>query len=1019
MSSTSKPKRIFHISDIHIFRNKRHQEHREVIDSLIKVIKDNKVDIVYIGGDVVDSKSRLSPEQISTAAYFFLNIANTVPIVMIPGNHDIDLKKNGALDSLTPIINNLETKHPIYYLTETGVYNLYDINWAVWSCIDNKEPVITGDDYVVGCYHGPVKGCITENGFPLPNAKELEDFEKCDIVMLGDIHKTQFFRHDEVVMPGSLLQVNIDENVDRGGILWEWSEKEFTYKPTFKKVENQYGFKTFNIEDLASFDEKQIGLPTDKFVCRLLYTGTQEDYSSVSFQEIRKKVKTLFPKSDIVLQKRFKKNKATEKLTQQTATSASKDWFKEFYAAKETPAPTVKALKELDARYDKSVDSSDYAIGEYFIEELQIENFLAFGEDNIIDFKSIEGIDGLFAPNTHGKSSILFAIMFCLFNKASKTNGSLAKLINDQMPEGTPAFVQLKLKINGVYWRIKRTITPSKKNISINVEVYETVDGDEVARHEESRPKTDAGILRKLLGDEETFLTLVLFNGNSANEFANNKNSNRLDLILKFLGISIYDKKLTLVDEELKESNSSHKSYVALLDSVPMKSVSLEKIEELKAAVVANEDEILKIKKTLIVDEQQLADLKRTQKALDVIHLGVTLEGTEREKAQIVASIAKLEKSLETLRATQSDLETEIDNRVETIEWLEESIMSEEEVEKSRESLYEARSVVKNCNQQLSKKYCIACGKPSEINEEELKTSIANAETEGKALEELLSVYSETKERIKAYHDLITQRYSKGQSIEIAEKDLVNQKQKLELLEQQLIVLKNNEDKIKEQALLENKIADSEKNVKLLERLITEKQTDIKFKENQITKHKDDILLYDSRETTVRESEAKVGLLTLYKQGMHRTGIPALILQQQIPLINQTLQNYTEDLFDFKIEFNYNSETLDIEFYYPGQKGVKRDVTQASGMEGTVINLVIRAALSEVTLLPKPSLLMLDEIFNTLDELNLEKLKDCLKRLKDNYQNIVVISHLEDVKDFPDFYISLERENNITTIKTS
>ena len=123
--SMQKPKKIFHLSDVHIFRNKRHQEHREVIDNLIKTIIDENIELVYIGGDVVDSKSRLSPEQISVAAYFFLNIANTVPIVMIPGNHDIDLKKNGALDSLTPIINNLETAHPIYYLTETGVYNIF------------------------------------------------------------------------------------------------------------------------------------------------------------------------------------------------------------------------------------------------------------------------------------------------------------------------------------------------------------------------------------------------------------------------------------------------------------------------------------------------------------------------------------------------------------------------------------------------------------------------------------------------------------------------------------------------------------------------------------------------------------------------------------------------------------------------------------------------------------------------------------------------------------------------------
>lgn len=1016
MNSINKPKRIFHIADIHIFRNKRHQEHREVIDNLIQVIKDSKADIVYIGGDVVDSKSRLSPEQISVAQYFFMNIANTVPIVMIPGNHDIDLKKSGALDSLTPIIDNLETAHPIYYLTETGVYNLYDIDWAVWSCIDNKVPTIKGDNFTVGCYHGPVKGCITENGFPLPNAKEIDDFKDCNLVMLGDIHKTQFFRNNEIVMPGSLVQVNIDENIERGGILWEWDGT--TYKPTFKKVSNEYGFKTYNIDDFLSFDEKAIALPTDKFVCRLLYTGEQAEYSSVSFQELKKKVKALFPKTDIVLQKRFKKSKATQQVATAVTTS-TKDWFTDFYNQRDIDKPTLKELKALDDKYDKSVDSSDYQIGEYFIEELVIDNFLAYGSENVIDFKSIEGIDGLFAANTYGKSSVLFAIMFCLFNKASKTNGSLAKLINDQMPDGTPAFVQLKLRINGVLWRIKRTITPSKKNISINVEVYETVGGDEVARHEESRPKTDAGILRKLLGDEETFLTLVLYNGNSANEFANNKNSNRLDLILKFLGISIYDKKLSLVDETLKEHNADHKALIKNFEKLPNKLDAEKAIEEGQGAFLGIGTMITSLKKRLVLKEQQLAEFKQTQRALDIIHLGVTLESAQREKEQILTSIAKLEKTLLAFKSALSDLETEIDNRVESIEDLEETILTGKEEQEHFETIYECKANIKKLESQLQSKVCITCGKPSEINVEQVEKSLKVAKHTLASYEAILEANNLDKESVKEYYSLLSSSNSKAQSIELHEKDLVNQKQKLELLEQQLLVLINNEDKIKEQALLEDKIEDLEMEIRQIEKEVVQKQSELALIAKEKQRHLDCIAEYEAKEKELRESEDKANLLTLYKQGMHRTGIPALILKQQIPLINQTLQNYTEELFDFKIEFSYNDETLDIEFYYPTQKGVKRDVTQASGMEGTVINLVIRAALSEVTLLPKPSLLMLDEIFNTLDEANLEKLKDCLKRLKDNYQNIVLISHLEDIKDLPDYYITLERHNNITTIKTS
>ena len=58
--------RIGHFADFHIFRNKRHQEHRELIPKLVKTFKTEKVDLIYVGGDIIDSKSKLSPEQNSS-----------------------------------------------------------------------------------------------------------------------------------------------------------------------------------------------------------------------------------------------------------------------------------------------------------------------------------------------------------------------------------------------------------------------------------------------------------------------------------------------------------------------------------------------------------------------------------------------------------------------------------------------------------------------------------------------------------------------------------------------------------------------------------------------------------------------------------------------------------------------------------------------------------------------------------------------------------------------------------------
>ena len=58
-----KLKHIHHISDIQIRNLKRHREYEQVFEGLYKEVKKNpKNAISYIGGDIADSKTQMSPE---------------------------------------------------------------------------------------------------------------------------------------------------------------------------------------------------------------------------------------------------------------------------------------------------------------------------------------------------------------------------------------------------------------------------------------------------------------------------------------------------------------------------------------------------------------------------------------------------------------------------------------------------------------------------------------------------------------------------------------------------------------------------------------------------------------------------------------------------------------------------------------------------------------------------------------------------------------------------------------------
>ena len=65
-------------------------------------------------------------------------------------------------------------------------------------------------------------------------------------------------------------------------------------------------------------------------------------------------------------------------------------------------------------------------------------------------------------------------------------------------------------------------------------------------------------------------------------------------------------------------------------------------------------------------------------------------------------------------------------------------------------------------------------------------------------------------------------------------------------------------------------------------------------------------------------------------------------------------------------------------------------------------SLAIRVALINVSSLPKANMLIIDEGFGALDETNIEACSRLLDSLKKWFKNILVISHVDAIKDTVD-----------------
>ncbi len=264
-------KKVVHLADIHIRTFRLHDEYKDVFKTLFNDLRELLTDFkreevrIVIAGDLVHQKIVISNEQLILGTWLIRKLEEIAPVVIIAGNHDLLENNKDRMDSITPMVQFLGDKE-INYFKESKCYMDDNIVWCVYSIFEeNQRPNIEGaraefgdDKTYIGLFHAPIINAKTDIGYEIDHGAELDVFEGCDIVMLGDIHKRQFFNHKgvQIAYPSSLIQQNFGENVTKHGfLLWDIETKTFEEHD----VENKhpfYQFKIKSLEDLETGEEK-------------------------------------------------------------------------------------------------------------------------------------------------------------------------------------------------------------------------------------------------------------------------------------------------------------------------------------------------------------------------------------------------------------------------------------------------------------------------------------------------------------------------------------------------------------------------------------------------------------------------------------------------------------------------------------------------------------------------------------------------------------------------------------------
>ena len=88
----------------------------------------------------------------------------------------------------------------------------------------------------------------------------------------------------------------------------------------------------------------------------------------------------------------------------------------------------------------------------------------------------------------------------------------------------------------------------------------------------------------------------------------------------------------------------------------------------------------------------------------------------------------------------------------------------------------------------------------------------------------------------------------------------------------------------------------------------------------------------------------------------------------------------------------------------------------SSGMERFISSLAIRVGLINVSNLPRGNFLAIDEGFGTMDSENLNSVYSFFQYLKSQFQFVVIVSHIESMRDAVDTLLEIKKEKGYSNI---
>ena len=745
------------------------------------------------------------------------------------------------------------------------------------------------------------------------------------------------------------------------------------------------------------------------------------------------------PAKNITIETNYITNNTNDVLAAETVQSIhdpkfQQELMKQYIANNDIKDVDFEEIIKIDSQINSLINYDAYDKGKkYTIKWVKWSNFLSYGPDNYFDFTTLKGLVLLNGEpaNKSGKSTFAYDLLhFLLFGKTNTNKAkNLGELFNNYLPDARTINVEGCINIDGEDYIIRRTLTrpvqgKKTKTITNKVEYYKvSEDGSEELLPEDNKQEASttatSKIIKEALGNESDFDLIISANAKDLDNIISLTETEKGRLLSRWIGLSLIE------DKDIKAREKWNKEISVGRYSDMYNQTQLETdIEELTATLTHNvaqieayNNQINTLNKSIEEYQQSKELLLSSRQSIDNSLLKVDVATLQNTINMLIEDGKRKNSMVEILEKDLSEMG--------------EIVFSEDEYKSMRSenerlisSMAETRATInslKSTNKALeSAEFCPTCGKKFDNvdnsaqimqNGERIKQLTSDGIAMKKRSDELTSAMAAIEElRVKANKKTQIELKIAALKTEIANKraEYKEKSQTLKEIEKNKEAIKKNSEIDAHINVVNANITSGEANKRNLLNAITSLE-----KEN--AKHTETISLKKSYLVKIAEERKIEKYWKLYLQMIGKDGISKMVLRNTLPIINSELNRLLGDITDFRVEVVMN-EKNDVDFLLIRDETVTR-LSAASGLEKTQAALALRVVLGNMSKLSRPPFILLDEVLGTVASENYDDMRKLYNKITEYYSFILHITHINDIVDWHDSIVTVQKIDNISRIK--